>query len=69
MSGDALMAFISGVNETFAQTMKVCSEEQIRGFFAGDAILSQALTSPNFDQCLAEAIEYLHSADAPQPVN
>jgi len=65
MSGDGLMAFISGVNETFAQTMKVCSEEQIREFFAGDAILSQALTSPNFDQCLAEAIEYLHSADAP----
>jgi hypothetical protein len=69
MSGDALMAFISGVNEDFAKTMKVCSEEQIRGFFAGDAILSQALTSPNFDQCLSEAIEYLHSSEAPQPVN
>jgi len=59
-SGDFLMAFISGVNETFAQTMKVCSEEQIRTFFAADPVLAQALASPNFDQCLAEAIEYLH---------
>jgi hypothetical protein len=68
MSGDALMAFISGVNETFAQTMKTCTEAQIRGFFAGDPILAQALSSSNFDQCLAEAIEYLHPEPEPPPV-
>jgi hypothetical protein len=64
-SGDVLMAFITGVNETFAVTMKACTEAQIRTYFAGDPILSQALASPNFDECLAGAIYYLHPEGAP----
>jgi hypothetical protein len=68
-SGDMLMAFISGVNETFAITMQQSSEDLIRSFFAMDPILKQAMQFPNFDQCLSEAIEYLHPEGAPAPAN
>lgn len=60
MSGDDLVAFISGVDESMAQTLKVVSEDQIRQFFANDPILSHALQSPNFDQVLSEVVFYLH---------
>jgi hypothetical protein len=68
-SGDMLMAFISGVNETFAITMQQSSEDLIRSFFAMDPILKQAMQFPNFDQCLSEAIEYLHPEGKPAPAN
>jgi hypothetical protein len=71
MSGDAIMAFISGVDENFAITMKACSEEQIRMYFAADPILNLSMGLPMFDQTLSEAIEYLHpegAQPAAQPV-
>jgi hypothetical protein len=66
-SGDMLMAVVSGINENFALTMQASSEEMIRMFFAADPILKQALQFPNFDQCLSEAIAYLHPEGQPAP--
>ena len=66
-SGDMLMAVVSGVNENFALTMQQSSEDLIRSFFAMDPILKQAMQFPNFDQCLSEAIEYLHPEGQPAP--
>ena len=64
-SGDLLMATVSGINETFALTMQQSSEDLIRSFFAMDPILKHAMQFPNFDQCLSEAIAYLHPEGQP----
>jgi len=60
MTGEGLFDFIKGVDENFARTLLSISEDQIRAFMAGDPILSKAVTLPNFDQTLAELLEYMH---------
>jgi hypothetical protein len=65
MSGESLMDWLIGTDENMAVVLQQSSAEQIRAFFSMDPVLSQALSLPNFDQTLSEAIEYLHQGAQP----
>jgi hypothetical protein len=62
-SGESVVDFLDGINPTVCQQIAGLSAEQIKQLFRADAILSRAVTLPNFDRWLAEVVEYLREEE------